>query len=78
VRDSSAIEEERDGTSSLRTRLEVIDDQRRLFLTVNVKTCTLAADVNLDLGPRVRHEVYVRFVLGRVLLAQTKPWPIGV
>src|SRR5713226_3199174 len=55
---------------ALRPRLEVIDDQRRLLLAVDVETCTFATHVDLDLRPHARHEVDVRFVLGRKLLAK--------
>jgi len=63
------IAPEGNGASSLRTRLEVIDNQRRLFLVVDVEARAFATHFDFDLGPHSRHQVDVRFVFGRGLLA---------
>src|SRR6478609_7772460 len=78
MRHSSAIEPERDRAPSLRTSLDVIDDERRLFLIVNVEAGMVATDVDLDLRPHVRHEVDVRLVPGRSLLPEPGPRPVRV
>ena len=64
MRDGADVDPERDPSLALRPRLEVIDDQHRLLLAVDVETCPFATNFNLDLRPHARDEVYVRFVLG--------------
>src|SRR5258708_1752466 len=78
MRDRASIEPQCDRTFSLRTGLEVIDDQRRLFLTVDVETRTVATHLDLDPGPDSRQEVDVRFILGWALLAKPEPRPVGM
>jgi hypothetical protein len=62
VSNGSVIAPERNRAFSLRTRLEVIDNQRRLFLVVDVETRAFATHFDFDLGPHARHQVDVRFV----------------
>src|SRR5260370_21349213 len=78
MRDRASIEPQCDRTFSLRTGLEVIDDQRRLFLTVDVETRTVATHLDLDPGPDSRQEVDVRFILGSALPAKPEPRPVGM
>ena len=79
MRHGSAIEPERDRAPSLRTSLDVIDDERRLFLIVNVEAGMVATDVDLDLRPHVRHEVDVRLVmLDGVSCREPRPRPVRV
>ena len=65
VRDGSSIDPQRHTSSSLRTRLQVIDDQCRLFLVVDVETRAFPTHVDLDLGPDGRQQADVRFILLR-------------
>ena len=59
MRDGSSIDPQRHTSSSLRTRLQVIDDQCRLFLVVDVETRAFPTHVDLDLGPDGRQQVDV-------------------
>ena len=78
MRNRPRADPQADGALALRARFQIVDHERRLFLTVDKETGTLAAHVNLDPGPDVRLEVDVRFVLGRGLLAEPRPRPIGM
>jgi hypothetical protein len=78
VRDGSSIDPQRHTSSSLRTRLQVIDNQCRLFLVVDVETRAFPTHVDLDLGPDGRQQVDVRFILLRAFLAKPKSGPVRV
>ena len=56
-------------------RLHVVHDQRRLRLAVHVEPRLVPAHLDPDRRPRVRHEIDVRLVTARCLLAQPVPWP---
>jgi hypothetical protein len=78
VRDGSSIDPERDTAASLRTSLQIIDDECRLFVAMDVETRAFATHVDLDLGPDARQEVDVRFILFRAFLPEAKPGPVRV
>jgi hypothetical protein len=61
VSDRAWFEPQGDAAVSLRARFEARDDQRRLFIVVNVEAGVFTAHFDLDLRPRTRHEVDVRF-----------------
>ncbi len=58
--------------------LDVVDDQRGLWLVVDVEARVVAVDVDLELGPHAGLQVDVGFVLPREFLAQARPGPVGV
>jgi hypothetical protein len=78
MRHRALVDPLRDPSFALCPRLEFIDDQRRLLLTVDLETSTVALNFNLDPRPYAGPEVDVRFVLGWALLAKPEPRPVRV
>src|SRR6266851_4197700 len=78
MRDCAVVDPERNRSRSLHSGLEVVDDERRLFLTVDVEACAVATHVNPDRRPHVRQKVDIRFVPGRRFPAKPEPRPIRV
>src|SRR5688572_42117 len=74
--DGSWSDPQRDRPLSVRPRLDVIDDQRRLLVPVHVETGTIATDFDLHPGPYSGHEVHIRFIPGRRLFAKSRPGPV--
>lgn len=78
MRNGANVHEERDSPCASPTRLEVIDNQRRLFLVVYVQAGAVATHVNPDPRPRAWHEVHVGLVLRGRLRAEAEPRPVRV
>lgn len=57
-------------TFGVRAGFQVIDDERRLWLVVDVEPRLCAAHLDLDLGPFVGDRIAVRLVLLRALVAK--------
>src|SRR5215470_8435063 len=58
------------------SRFDVFDNQRRLFMVVDVETRLFTADLDFDLSPCSRNNVDVCFVLARRLLPKPGPGPL--
>ena len=78
VRLGADVEPQRDRALAVRARLQVVDDERRLRLVVNVEFGEGPADFDLDLRQLARDEVDVRLVLLGRLLAKPEPRPVRV
>ena len=76
MRDGAAFDPQRPAPRPCCSRFQVIDNQCRLFLVVDVETRAFPAHLDLDLRPDGRQQVDVRFILLRVLLAKPKPGPV--
>jgi hypothetical protein len=74
--DRAVVDPERNLSAALHPGLEVVDDERGLFLTVDVETCAVATHLNPDRRPHVRQKVDIRFVPGWRFLAQAEPRPV--
>src|SRR5260370_36269919 len=60
----------------VRARFDVLDNQRRLFIVVDVEARLFTAHLDFDLRPCSWHKVDVRFVLARRLLPKPGPGPL--
>src|SRR5260370_12558953 len=76
VSDCAWFEPQRDAAMSAGPRFDVFDNQRRLFIIVDVEARLFAAHLDFDLRPCSRHKVDVRFVLARRLLPKPGPGPL--
>src|SRR5438046_2726312 len=61
---------------SVCSRFDVFDNQRRLFIVVDVEARLFTAHLDFDLRPCSWHKVDVRFVLARRLLPKPGPGPL--
>ena len=76
MRDCAVVDPERNLSRTLHSGLEVVDNERGLFLTVDVQACAVATHLNPDRRPHVRQKVDIRFVPGWRFLAQAEPRPV--
>src|SRR5213594_4408959 len=76
VSDRAGFEPQRNAAMSVCSRFEVFDNQRRLFVVVDVEARLFTAHLDLDLRPRSRHKVDVRFVLARCFFPKPGPGPL--
>src|SRR6185503_19756953 len=78
VRHRAGADPQPDSALPLRSGFDIVDDQRRLRLIVNVEPCGVALDVDLHFRPLVRYHIDIRFVPGWRLLPQPRPRPVGI
>src|SRR6266850_3890182 len=76
VSDCAWFEPQRDAAMSVCSRFDVFDNQRRLFIVVDVEARLFTAHLDFDLRPCFWHKVDVRFVLARRLLPKPGPGPL--
>jgi len=76
VSDGPWFEPQRDAAMPVRALFDVFDNQRRLFVVVDVETRLCTAHLDFDLHPCPRHKVDVRFVPAWRLLPKRGPGPI--
>src|SRR5678815_4770117 len=61
---------------SVCSRFEVFDNQSWLFVVMDVEARLFTAHLDLDLRPRSRDKVNVRFILARCLFPKPGPGPL--
>jgi hypothetical protein len=76
VSDGAWFEPQRDAAMSVCSRFDVFDNQRRLFIVVDVEARLFTAHLDFDLRPCSWHKVDVRFVLAWHLLPKPGPGPL--
>src|SRR5438552_5728749 len=78
MRDGPRVQPKGDRTLAARPGLDVVDDQRGLWVAVDVEARPLATHLDPHLRPFAGHEIDIRLVPGRRLLAQPEPGPVGM